>query len=81
MSHDKCNKSEAILSERDKLTEQVIAALKYLADQCRKTGLTEYGDVVEDALDRCLKQYVDDQRNALARKIGDDETDACPSLN
>lgn len=63
---------ESQLTEREKLSEQVIAALKYLADECRRTELTNFAGIVEDAFDKCLQLYIAEQREGLAEKLVDD---------
>lgn len=81
MSGKGCTESAPLLSQRDQLSEKVIAALKYLSDECQLAGLSDMGTIVEDALERCLKQYVATKREGTAAAVGRDGTTNCPLLN
>jgi hypothetical protein len=72
---------ESTLSEHDKLAEQVIAALRFLADECRRAGLPEYGEIVSDGFDRCLNLYVSQQRASLAERISASDDNPKSGLN
>ncbi len=81
MSPKRCKHDKAMLSQRDRQTEQVIAALKFLSAQCEREGLIECGEFVGDALTNCLKHYVAEKRSALDRELDKDCSDDCPPLN
>lgn len=76
-----CETLGAELSEHDKLTEQVIAALKYLTDECARSGLKEYGEIVEDAFERSVKLYVAAHRGELGERLSPGDDKKCTRLN
>ena len=42
-------------SEEEFPEEKVITALKFLADQCDRLGLPDYGEIIDEAAQECLK--------------------------
>ncbi len=77
----KPSKTDSSLSDRDKKSEQMIAALKYLTEECRTSDLTEFAGIIEEAFDRCVRAYVAGQRETLAGRAGKDIGDPEQTLN